>query len=175
MTKRNPNLPRYPRDNYATPAKAVAPVLFFLNREGEKFAEPCAGDGKLVRHLMDQGFGCAYAGDISTGQDAMAWTDPEDVDFICTNPPWDREVLHPLIDHLVSLQKPVWLLIDADWMHTQQAIPYLRFCTHIISIGRVRWIEGTLMDGYDNSCWYRFSMDNNGYPLFVPRHFVSMA
>jgi hypothetical protein len=36
------------------------------------FAEPCAGDGALVRHLESHGLRCAYAGDIATGQDTLA-------------------------------------------------------------------------------------------------------
>ena len=36
------------------------------------FAEPCCGDGDLVRHLEAHGLRCTYAGDIRTGQDALA-------------------------------------------------------------------------------------------------------
>jgi hypothetical protein len=126
--------------------------------DGTKFAEPCAGDGQLVSHLEAGGlFKCQYSGDIASGADALQWSCPSDVDFICTNPPWDRPIMHRLAEHFISFGKPVWLLIDADWMHTKQASYFMDlWCTHIISIGRVRWIEGTTMDGYDNSAWYRF-------------------
>ena len=60
------------------------------------------------------------------GQDALL-LDAADVagaDAIITNPPWTRELLHPLISHFQQL-KPTWLLFDADWCHTQagRAIP----------------------------------------------------
>jgi hypothetical protein len=56
----------------------------------------------------------------------------------------------------LSDQLPTWLLFDADWKHTKQAIPYLsRLCT-IVSVGRVRWIPGTPYTGKDNCCWYLF-------------------
>ena len=38
---------------------------------------------------------------------------------------------------------PTWLLFDADWAHTKQAAPYLRHCSHIVSVGRVHWMAGT--------------------------------
>jgi hypothetical protein len=87
---------------------------------------------------------------------------------IVTNPPWDREILHPMIEHFIKLERPVWLLLDADWMHTQQATPFMWRCSHIVSIGRVRWMEGTKMDGYDNAAWYRFHHQAKE-TIFVPR------
>jgi hypothetical protein len=49
----------------------VPPLLPFL-RGVRTFAEPCCGDGALVRHLESNGLRCAYAGDVTTGQDALA-------------------------------------------------------------------------------------------------------
>ena len=77
------------------------------------------------------------------------------VDYFITNPPWTRELLHPIIDNLRK-QLPTWLLFDADWMHTKQARPYLPFCDLIVSVGRVKWIPDSLYVGKDNSCWYKF-------------------
>jgi hypothetical protein len=39
-----------------------------------------------------------------------------------TNPPWDRKILHRLIERF-SAVGPTWLLFDADWMHTKQSAP----------------------------------------------------
>ena len=58
-----------------------------------------------------------------------------------------------MIDHLCKIA-PTWLLFDADWMHTKQAIPYLDYCEKIVSIGRVKWFGNA--SGKDNSCWYLF-------------------
>ena len=77
---------RIPRDFYPTPAAAVAPLIPHL-RGVRTFAEPCCGDGALVRHLESHGLRCTYAGDIATGQDALAITDYGDADSIITNPP----------------------------------------------------------------------------------------
>jgi hypothetical protein len=73
--------------------------------------------------------------------------------IIITNPPWDRTLLHPLIEKLSDL-RPTWLLFDADWVHTKQSINYLPRLRKIVSIGRVKWFDKTA--GKDNSCWYLF-------------------
>ena len=76
-------------------------------------------------------------------------------DYIITNPPWNRKILHPMIDHFAD-QKPTWLLFDSDWMHTKQSIPYLKMLKKVVSVGRVKWIEGSASVGKDNCCWYLF-------------------
>jgi len=54
------------------------------------------------------------------------------------------------------LFRPTWLLFDADWAHTKQAIPYLEMCLKIVAVGRVKWIEGSEGPGKDNAAWYLF-------------------
>ena len=76
-------------------------------------------------------------------------------DYIITNPPWDRKILHPMIEHFSDF-KPTWLLFDADWMHTKQSKKYLTLLKKVVSIGRIKWIEGSSSVGKDNCCWYLF-------------------
>jgi len=68
------------------------PLVPYLRGIGT-FAEPCAGDGALVRYLEGVGLRCAYAGDIATGQDALARDSYGAADAIITNPPYTREEL----------------------------------------------------------------------------------
>ena len=82
-----------------------------------------------------------------------------------TNPPWDRKVLHPLIYHLTSI-KPAWLLFDADWMHTKQSSIFQKMLKKVVSVGRVKWIEGTKNTGKDNCCWYYFDKNNEDTTQF---------
>jgi methylase of polypeptide subunit release factors len=147
---------RRPHDSYDTPPAAVQPLLPFL-RGTKTFAEPCVGHGYLLCALKEAGLECTYAGDIRTGQDALFLSAEEvaGADAIITNPPWTRELMHPLLDRFMRLA-PTWLLFDADWSHNQHAGPWLRHCSHIVSVGRVRWIEGSKYDGKDNAAWYRF-------------------
>src|SRR6185436_11636738 len=97
MGKRS-SFERIPRDFYPTPAAAVPPLIRYL-RGVRSFAEPCCGDGALVRHLEPYGLRCVYAGDIATGQDALALNHYGAVDAIITNPPYTRDLMHRLIAH----------------------------------------------------------------------------
>lgn len=169
MTKRRPDFERKPRDFYPTPEKGVLPLLPFLP-SGTTFAEPCAGKLDLVRHLEKNGLECKWASDIEPHegvfeQDALSIDlDGVNVDYIITNPPWSRDILHPMIDHFRQL-RPTWLLLDADWMFTKQARPYLQYCSMIVSIGRLKWIPDSKYSGLDNCAWYQFN-DTYNIPEF---------
>ena len=158
MGKRS-DFERRPRDAYATPYEAVVPLLVHL-RPGTRFDEPCCGEGDLIRHLERHGHQCLGYGDkfpTIPGEDPLDALETESCDADCfiTNPPWDRKVLHPLIERLSSIA-PTWLLFDADWLHTKQAAPFLPWLHKVVSVGRVKWIPDSKMTGKDNCCWYLF-------------------
>src|SRR6476646_8645680 len=67
MGKRS-NFERREADFYPTPLDAVVPLIPYLSSV-KSFAEPCAGNGDLVRHLESFGLACVYSGDIRSGQD----------------------------------------------------------------------------------------------------------
>ena len=163
MGKRS-DFPRMKGDYYRTPDRnVVKPILQFVP-ESSTFFEPCAGDGSLIDILESFGLVCNYACDIDPKRWDIVKRDMFDIflenddffscDFFITNPPWTRKILHPAIRTLVEI-KPTWLLFDADWAHTYQAIDLLRFCHKIISVGRVSWMENG-KKGKDNVCWYLF-------------------
>jgi hypothetical protein len=169
------------RDYYPTPKAAVEPLLPFLP-EFVTFVEPCAGDGRLVKHfydLMGDDVECLGAYDIELPDDAPQWPvkikdaltlteeDVKDALYIITNPPWSRDkksgyILHRMIEHFAGL-RPTWLLFDADWLHTKQASPLIeQYLVSVVTIGRVSWLEnGT--SGKDNVAWYLF--DKNARDL----------
>lgn len=152
---------RNDRDFYPTPYEAAFPLIAHLPDKVD-FIEPCAGDGRLIRHLEKHGHVCTHAFDLEPMAEGIIQKDilffsetlPQ-ASMIITNPPWEREYLHKMIDKF-RLSATRWLLFDADWMHTTQANPYLKYCSMIVSIGRIKWIEGTNNTGMDNCCWYRF-------------------
>lgn len=175
VSKRTPGkFERNPRDYYPTPDKAIAPLLRHL-QPGTRFIEPCAGDGRMIEALQIAGHVCVEAFDIEPQDkciakvDALAWERPKRTAYgqytIITNPPWWRPLLHDLIPHL-SRQHPTWLLFDADWAHTRQAVglepvdgkkrDLLRYCQRIVSVGRVKWIEDSKHQSVDNAAWYLF-------------------
>jgi hypothetical protein len=156
------------RQDYATPLHALEPVIPFLKAEGIRtFAEPCCGAGNLVSLLENVvGLRCVYSGDITQGLDARAEFSFGGCNAIITNPPWRRDLMHPLIDHFLNVGFATYLLFDADWPHTKQAAPFLPYCSHIISAGRVKWIPGSKYTGKDNAAWFRFQGGHRAGPHF---------
>lgn len=152
---------RQPRDFYPTPFECVEPLIQHLSKNFT-FTEPCAGDGALCGHLEHWGGRCLWASDLLPHHEgiyrndysAVGETELRGSDYIITNPPWDRKLLHPMIDHFRT-QRDTWLLFDADWMHTAQSRPYMQNCQKIVSVGRVKWFGN--MTGKDNCAWYLFT------------------
>ena len=73
-------------------------------------------------------------------------------------------LLHKLIPHFQSIAL-TWLLLPADFVSTLQAVPFLSHCSDIVTIGRVKWIEGSKYTSKDNLGWYRFDARHKGRPL----------
>lgn len=171
MGKRS-NFDRIPRDFYPTPREAVIPLLPHL-KPGTRYVEPCAGNGALIDHLAAAGHSCVAAWDIEpmrsdiARQDALEAELPE-ADCYITNSPWDRKILHQLIVRL-SEQAPTWLLFDADWVHTVQAVPYLPRLRKIVAVGRVKWIPDSKFTGKDNCCWHLFDARHRPAAKFIGR------
>jgi hypothetical protein len=171
MGKRS-DFPRRKADDYATPHKGVTPLIPHLRAEGiVTYIEPCCGAGDLVCHLSCYGFLCAFAGDLKRGGFDALTCDPnlfQGADAIVTNPPWTRAILHPMIERFSDIL-PTWLLFDADWTHTRQAAPYLDYCSHIVAVGRLKWVPGTKHQSKDSCSWYRFDRRHSGGPQFIGR------
>lgn len=162
MGKRS-NYKRIDKDAYmTTDPRATLPLIEHIG-SGVLYYEPCVGNGDLI-NLMPQ-FYCVGRSDEE--KDARTYQYETNAQCFITNPPWSRNLLHPIIENLRN-QLPTWLLFDADWMHTQQAIPYLGYCKTILSVGRLKWFPGTKHDPMDNCVWYLF-IDKKTQTTFVPR------
>lgn len=176
MGKRS-DFKRIDRDYYPTPIEAVVPLMRHLP-SSFSFAEPCAGDARLALHidsLTDSNAVCTLMSDIEPqdgGVEKISAFDviiPSNTEFIITNPPWDRKILHPMIDRFAGM-RPTWLLFDSNWMFTKQAKDYLPYCEKIVTIGRVKWIEGSKSAGKDDSCWYLFDKNFRGNTTFFGKN-----
>jgi hypothetical protein len=176
MGKRS-DFKRVERDFYASPPEAIYPILPHLDPRTH-FIEPCAGDGRLARYLTARGHVCVDAFDIEPQHPDVDKDDaleavfvPErgepSPDCVITNPPWRRDFMHPFIEQW-RVQMPTWILCDADWMHTRQSAPFMPYCRKIVSVGRVKWIEGSKMTGKDNAVWMLFDA-TPGQTLFFGR------
>lgn len=170
MGKRS-NFDRNPRDFYPTPYEAVTPLLPHLPKTFE-FYEPCAGDGILVNHLTKHGGTCILQSDIEPQAKNIIKMDALSINYcdrmIITNPPWDRKILHCMIEYF-TFHTDCWLLFDADWPYTKQSIKYIPHLAKIVSIGRLKWIPDSKMTGKDNCAWYYFTKEINTSIQFVGR------
>lgn len=156
---------RIPRDLYRTfdprAGAAIAPHL----APGTQFIEPCAGAWDLAAQLVAMGHVCMADSDIKpltpgTPKINALKLKPQPFPII-TNPPWSRPLLHKMIEHFTSIAPHCWLLFDADWFHTNQAVPFMPWLTDYVAIGRLVWIPGTTTRGKDNAAWYRFERDHD--------------
>lgn len=177
MGKRS-DFKRRPQDAYDTPVDAVRPLIGHLPSM-VTFWEPCAGNGQLsdaVYDLSGNRVRSTLETDIEPRRRGILMLDAlqssaiiaDGCDYIITNPPWTRSILHPMIEHFSDMC-PTWLLFDADWMHTKQATPYLWRLQKIVSVGRVKWIPDSPHTGKDNCCWYLFDAKNTGQARFFGR------
>jgi hypothetical protein len=178
MTKRaDQKFERFAQDKYYTPPEAIDPLLPHLS-SATKFIECCAGDGRLAAYLNSKGHRCVWACDVAPEAAGIEQMNPLDIcprwfarlraSSVITNPPWDRPILHALIAFLPTLA-PTWLLMDADWAHTEHGAKHGRRCAKIVSVGRVKWIENSKNTGFDNAAWYLFLKGHNGAPKFYWR------
>jgi hypothetical protein len=179
---KNSDFERKELDKYYTPYEGVLPLLPYLKKR-TKFIEPCAGDGRLIRHLAKHGHKCEFACDILPEVDPHSNIEIVQADVlffgyelppcstIITNPPWDRNrdgtgILHEMIEKFRN-HAPTWLLFDADGWFTGQAKPFLKNCDKIIAVGRLSG-EGNGVAGKDNCAWYRFQ-PHECKTVFYPR------
>lgn len=172
MGKRS-SFERVERDWYRTFDPRAGEALKPHVNYGDMYVEPCAGDGSLIKNLDKIGLSCAFAFDKEPqGNSFIEKKDVLDIhanldmhsgscEWIITNPPWSRPILHRMIEEF-QRQRPTWLLFDAGWMFTKQAKPFLGKCAKIVTIGRLKWIEGTTMSGKDDCCWYLFDKNHSG-------------
>lgn len=150
------------KDAYMTfDPRAVRPLVEYYGKMALSYYEPCAGNGDLIK-LLNKYF-CAGYSDIEL--DARTTKYQTSANFFITNPPWTRDILHPIIDNLRN-QLPTWLLFDADWMFTAQSNPYMKYCAIVLPIGRLKWIPGTNDVGKDNCAWYLFLKDKTACTFY---------
>lgn len=138
---------RQEKDKYRTMMSAVVDVVEYMPPE-VKFIEPCAGDGRLIRHLESfEGLNCVQAFDIAPDAphipegDMLTMPFSSQADAIITNPPWRRDLLHALMDRIIDERMPAWLLFDHNWLATKQTQPYSGYIRLILPIGRHLWFD----------------------------------
>ena len=123
----------------------------------------------LVGHLKRAGHVLVSAYDLPHDARTKRYPEARDDVIFITNPPWRRDLLHAIINNLSS-QAPTWLLIDADWAHTRQSIPFMQRLRAIVSVGRLKWIPDSPYTGKDNAAWHLFDRpDDRATIRFIGR------
>lgn len=165
MAKRS-DFKRRKHDDYRTPIGPVHCLIPHLPEYAFTFIEPCAGDGRLIRHIEQLREDCACVGawDIEPSDPRVKKGSALEIpqfhaDLIITNPPWTREILHPMIERF-SAERPTWLLFDSDWLFTKMASPFIPWLRKIIPTPRVKWIEGSKFAAKDNTSWHLFDQNS---------------
>lgn len=164
MGKRS-NFKKKSRDLYHTPLEPILPLLPHLDTK-VKFVEPCAGKASLILNIEKFGHKCVRAYDIKPLKNKWHGTIKQcnvldddwstgNADYIITNPPFSRNILHPMIE-LFSNHLPTWLLFDADWYFTLQSSALKNRLVAMVAIGRVKWFPNSTATGKDNYAWYLF-------------------
>jgi hypothetical protein len=134
-----------------------------------RFIEPCAGAGKLVEHLTRAGHVPVLSLDLPVDARTARYRVAAGEMFVSNPPFWGcPKDLHPLIENL-SNQAPAWLLLSADWLHNKSSAPLMPRLRMIVSIGRIKWIEGSLFAGKDNAVWCLFDRPSGVPTIFVGR------
>lgn len=184
MSKRS-DFPRRAASFYPTPRDAFVPLLAHLPKK-MRWIEPCAGDGRLVKWLNELGHDCVGAYDIQPAilpwvridkKDArgLLSADVSGAEWCITNPPWPEpfargEPTLSIIRRMLDLELWGWFLLPADFMHNVYSSTLIGgHCRHIVSIGRVKWIDGTRDKSKANVCWYHFDPRGDyGACVFTP-------
>ena len=160
MAKRS-NFKRNARDFYPTPAPAVTPLIPHLETH-LRYSEPCAGDGSLIKYLTPHGINFVQKSDLEPQAEDILTADFAEIqniqaDCVLTNPPWAFGTLSELLDLAIQRWKvDAWLLLNSDFIFNKQSVPYLRHCSKIVTIGRVKWIPDSKYASKDNAVWMLF-------------------
>ncbi len=165
MGKRS-NFEKIPKDAYMTiDPRAIRPLVEYYQGNIPSFYEPCAGNGDLINLLNPFGE-CIGSSDEEFDARTHSYK-TKGFEYFISNPPWTREILHPIIENLRK-QKPTWLLFDSDWMFTAQSNSYMQYCKLVLPVGRLIWMPGTKQTGKDNCAWYLFVEEKTDC-IFVPK------
>lgn len=168
---------RVDRDFYPTGIKPLEPLIPHLSNN-LVYSEPCAGAYDLVNNLktLRPDIVCDIAFDIFPQDNRIIKKNALDIgsddikncDCFITNPPYKWDMFEPITNHLLSML-PVWYLIPADFMHNKRMIPFMKTCSKIVSVGRIKWYPDSKATSTDNFCWYKFETTNISYTEFYHR------
>jgi hypothetical protein len=150
------------QDSYwPSPAEVITPGLV-KHIKGLRYAEVCAGNGKLIRHLQPYAK-CVWASDVYSRHGkvvercALSLTAAEmRTRLVITNPPFSSKFLYRFLDHCIEECLTTWLFLPMDFGLRVTSAFVMPFCERIVAIGPVRFIEDSPSKGETNFAWFKF-------------------
>jgi hypothetical protein len=105
---------RRENDFYPTPDSLIAEIVARWKPRSNVIWEPCAGDGRIAKALLEAGFEI-ITGDITTGEDFFEVAPPPIDVALFTNPPFER--VREFIDHAfaVGISEMCLVLPERIW------------------------------------------------------------
>jgi hypothetical protein len=79
--------------------------------------------------------------------------------------------LFKLIDTLTAV-RPTILLLPFDFLANQNSAPYIKYCTKVSVVGRIKWVAESKFSSTDNFAWMKFDKQNPNPdgPVVLPRN-----
>ena len=168
MSKRS-NFDKVPKEFYRSIDPKIGQALAPYVR-GLTYASPCYGEGDLEDQLMDvatckwrsdirETVGCSEVMPVSSIKEEYL----EGVDCIIENPPFSKDALLPILDHLLPMGKPMWLLLPWDHLQNGYMKPYVKYMQCAVPLGRLYWFENEWI------CFHDVDNDNGleGYGFYM--------
>jgi predicted RNA methylase len=189
MSKFNITKNPRPRDYWPTVDSAAISrnfVKWLAEQDVRTFVEPCAGNGSLVKMLENVGLECVGAFDMEPQDSSIYKKEVSELDshnythadIVITNPPFSWTMLKPILEKLLESNLPVCLLLPASFMHNLRSAQFMKYCSHVFSIGRLFWVvdggqpEMKGIKGKEDFCWYVFDKRNKETTRFYDRRSV---
>ncbi|EHK57664.1 hypothetical protein [Allomesorhizobium alhagi] len=69
---------------------------------------------------------------------------------------------------IVFILVPDGAVVALAWAFTRQAHPFMANCSHIVVVGRLKWIPGSEHTGMESVAWYRFHAQHVDGPRLIP-------
>ncbi len=126
MSSTNRGTIRNERDYYSTPEHAFKPLLSLL-KPTHRYWEPCCGDGRIIKWMVQAGFLCDGA-DLEPQDPSFPiqdfLTDFTKREFIITNPPFG--IAQEFCDHALSHSANVMMLLRLNFLGAQKRADWWR-------------------------------------------------
>jgi hypothetical protein len=145
------------RKNIVDTPPEVTDLLALHLTPGATVSEVCAGAYRLADRLQFHGLTIGEAFDIAPRDPRVEVGDATvrvPRHLAITNPPFQRDLLMPILTAACRWPKGGWFLLPSDVLINRWFSPFAPHIVQVLPIGRVSWF-GNGRNGYENYCWVK--------------------